>query len=577
MKIPFQYTLNIPATRQHPAVAAQVGRVTVILGANGAGKSALIESLRAHALPAFGYSAVRKVDARRIMQVAGSSSLKRSQVNEGIEQIANQLLETYSPDTKTQTTAAVRLLEALCYRARVRDMRYASECDALARSGKHSSIGPRPVSALDEFCSLYRNVLPDIGLDFDANTVTLKITKAQGTTYGPETLSSGEQQIFLLLGKFIFQHRSTLVLVDEPELNLNPRLAERFWSAIEQRHPECVFIYATHALHFAMRPEVDRTLVLTRDGLVPLDASEEFLNLAREDREQFLGSIPSVVLAQKVLFTEGKPDSIDRPLYEYLLQTPAIKVESIGSCNEVEKAVAGRQGWDAFTRGAQVAGVIDADYKSRQELERLRALNMFVLPVHEAENLLCSPEAVHALSLAMHPPESHSSSQAVGQAIAVRLKALRLEIAIQRATAATRLHFAPSLTDADVQALSDDDDALHAFERAANAQISFLQKQDFRSALKAELDSIDAALQGNDIEAMLRFVPGKMLVGQICSMLGIRGKGSDLLSYYKKHFPDPSGLSPFLKTAIGLRNLYTLTEATPVNEAPGRAFGFSAG
>jgi hypothetical protein len=270
----------------------------------------------------FGLEQTRKVDARRIMQIVGRSSLARAEAADGIEQIANIILESATLNTTQMKTEVSKLLEALCHRDRQRDISYAAACDQLARTNARNAIEPKPTSPLDEFRTLYRAALPHLDLVFDTSSVTLKVEKHHAISYGPETLSSGEQQIFLLLGKFIFNHPKAVFLIDEPELNLNPRLAERFWSIIERRHSECAFIYATHALHFALRPEVDRALVLTHTGVVPLDDSKEFLELARDDREHFLGSIPSIVLATKVLFTEGKADSIDRFLYEYLMQYP---------------------------------------------------------------------------------------------------------------------------------------------------------------------------------------------------------------------------------------------------------------
>jgi hypothetical protein len=98
----------------------------------------------------------------------------------------------------------------------------------------------------------------------------------------------------------------------------------------------------------------------------------------------------------------------------------------------VEKAVAGKHGWQSFTREAQVAGVIDADYKPVDDIARLAKLNVFMLPVHEAESVLCHPEAVESLSRAMHPPHKQVGKAQVVDALSSRLTNRRIAISSRR-------------------------------------------------------------------------------------------------------------------------------------------------
>jgi ABC-type branched-subunit amino acid transport system ATPase component len=531
------YRVKVNATPKHPAIDADFGRVNVLLGANGTGKTALLDTFQAGVHVQFNRKQSRRVDARRIMQVIGRSSLTRAEVTDSIESVASNLLEKFNWSKPHLDKEASKLLEALCHRDRRIALLYSDEAHELALSGKQPDLRPRGLSPLDEFRTIYKAALPELDLHFDTNAVTLAVQRHGNARYGPEHMSSGEQQAFLLLGKFIFGHPSAVFLVDEPELNLNPRLAERFWSLIERRHPECVFVYATHALHFALRPEVDRALVLTRTGVIPLDESQEFLELAREDREQFLGSIPSIVLATKVLFTEGEPDSIDRALYEYLLQDVSVKVESLGSCEEVEKAVGGKQGWEKFTKDAQVGGVIDADFKPLSEIGRLKKLNAYMLPLHEAESILCHPEAVEALAKAMHPPNQHVTAGQVVSALQTRLKARRIQIALKRAARVFQTKLAPSVSAKDADGIHSDAQALAAFQDAFAASMSFLQDKNPQQVLQDELNTIDAAIAGGSANEMLRLFPGKELTSQVKSLLGLSCTDNDMLAYYQKHFP----------------------------------------
>lgn len=527
----------IPANERHPALDAQFGRVTVLLGANGTGKSALIASLRSRGHAPFGMKHAQKIEARRVMNLIGRSQLTRAQAANAMHSLSEGFLENYNFDTKWHQNEFSKLLEALCTAEQERDTRYSKECNELALSGKRDALAPRPRSALDDFKEIYTDALPDLTLEFDTASAGLACRRRGGQAYGPENMSSGEQQVFLLLGKFISARPETAYFIDEPELNLNPRLAERFWSIMERRNPSSVFVYATHALHFAMRPEVDRALVLGRKGVVPLDASEEFLALAREDREQFLGSIPSIVLASKVLFTEGEPDSIDTALYSYLLQGTDIRVESVGGCEEVEKAVAGRQGWERFTVDAQVGGVIDSDFKSDEEVARLAKLRAYVLPYHEAESVLCHPTAVAALSSKVHPEGRQVTAAAALDAVVARLAARRIEIALTRAASRTPASVRPAVPAPTAARITLDADAHDAFRASVQACLASLSAVDPRAALDAELHRIDAATSSRDVDAVLKLMPGKALTQQIRSLLGLRGTDQDLLAYYQKHFP----------------------------------------
>ena len=54
-------------------------------------------------------------------------------------------------------------------------------------------------------------------------------------------------------------------MVDEPELNLHPELAERLWTLLESEYDDKRFLYATHSIQFALRPNVEALYVLSQD------------------------------------------------------------------------------------------------------------------------------------------------------------------------------------------------------------------------------------------------------------------------------------------------------------------------
>ncbi len=66
--------------------------------------------------------------------------------------------------------------------------------------------------------------------------------------YDIEEMSGGEQSIFLILYEFVKQQiYSSVVLIDEIDLNLHPPAAQFFVSQLSRIAPTCQFIFTTHS------------------------------------------------------------------------------------------------------------------------------------------------------------------------------------------------------------------------------------------------------------------------------------------------------------------------------------------
>jgi ABC-type uncharacterized transport system ATPase subunit len=278
--------LKVPETATHPKFEQDIGRVNVILGANGAGKSSLLRDFRNQGAPAkaFGVAELRLIDGARLLRPQGSSMVSRHLVADGPIRLASELLFEGSEDTAKQH--AQMLLEVLCADHRAKMQSHSNQCLELAKDGKPAVVPERTESLLDRFKRLFEETFPLIQLNFEAEKVTLACMR-KGAQYSPDRFSSGERQVFLLLGKFIMDQKASLFLVDEPEQNLSAKLADRFWSIIERFRPESVFIYSTHALHFAVRPGVEKIFVLSTTDVINVTSAltilEDMTPSARQD------------------------------------------------------------------------------------------------------------------------------------------------------------------------------------------------------------------------------------------------------------------------------------------------------
>jgi ABC-type Mn2+/Zn2+ transport system ATPase subunit len=121
---------------------------------------------------------------------------------------------------------------------------------------------------MTELFESFAEVFPGITLSLEKGGIQCK---QNGQTYDVGQLSDGEKQVFLLLADALFvSSDGAMFLVDEPELQLHPRLADTLWTSVERRRPTSKFVYATHSLSFAMRPSVDTRIVLSGPNRPPL-------------------------------------------------------------------------------------------------------------------------------------------------------------------------------------------------------------------------------------------------------------------------------------------------------------------
>lgn len=89
-----------------------------------------------------------------------------------------------------------------------------------------------------------------------------------------------------------------------------------------------------------------------------------------------------------MLFVEGELDSPDKVLYETLINDSSICVMPVGSCEKVQECVNGYNKTLNLGHNVEAFGVVDKDYLSENHIKALRNDDLYVLPMHEWENLL---------------------------------------------------------------------------------------------------------------------------------------------------------------------------------------------
>lgn len=95
---------------------------------------------------------------------------------------------------------------------------------------------------------------------------------------------------------------------------------------------------------------------------------------------------------RKILFVEGtKKDSLDYQLYKEIYTD--YHVVPCGSCEQVITYLKAKNAYNTLNP-INVKGIIDRDYRTEEEIEKLRKDNIFTLNVAEVENLFIVPEVL---------------------------------------------------------------------------------------------------------------------------------------------------------------------------------------
>lgn len=244
---------------------------------------------------------------------------------------------------------------------------------------------------LEKIKSIWENVVAHRLLNICAGKIEVTAESADNVYNGSE-MSDGERAIFHFIGEVLSVKENSLIIVDEPENHLHKSILVRLWNAIEKARPDCTFIYVTHDLNFASS-RVNSQIIWVKEmhnngsweyELIDDVASADGLGL------EIMGS------RQKVLLVEGTVDkSTDRKLYVNLFKEyNVLPLESCQAVIQTTKAYYNTMELNYV----EVKGIVDRDRRSDEEIESLKAKNVYTPKVAEIENLFMLPEVIRVVA-----------------------------------------------------------------------------------------------------------------------------------------------------------------------------------
>jgi ABC-type lipoprotein export system ATPase subunit len=518
-----------------PKITGHFGRITVLLGANGTGKSRVLRRLRDTSSSIFGEDrSPVYIEGGRVIVIPNAIGIDLFSFNQfGTLQLAYQTFRT-----NRLTPTSNRSRDAFYLLARKDAVAKEQHSDAVTEWQRNGCAGTCPSieeTQLEKLFKLFSEVFPEIRirLEGEGNQITCH---KNSQTYPTNELSDGERQVLFILADIaLTAEPNSVIFADEPELNLNSQLAVRLWDAIENYLPDAVFVYGTHNISFAMRPSVDRIFVLSGRGEAAIQV-ESVLDIDPDDAREFLGAIPAILAAPAAIAVEGEDSSFDSGFYKWLLGRPELVIVPLGGCTDVKAAVTRTGIWDKLASSVRLAGIIDRDYRDDAFLIGSNE-PCTILDYHEAESYLCHPEIFCAIAQALGTAERMPTELEIEQQIINYFEQNIVSIALNRMAYRAQIRLNVSLQRSTFKGITDEAAIRELIKKEADLEAEkayrYIGAEATLKIFDEELQRCQQALSDKDIDRVLQLAEGKELLARLARRAGCKDTAALARAAYK--------------------------------------------
>ena len=362
---------------------AKIDSTAVIIGANGAGKTSLINELRKnnskinsnemYVLPAQKLLCFATHIQDRNVVDEDSYITEFNNINlkyETIDLYLNQIDANFSNTFTKLITLLVKDIIAVA-------------TDNFR--GKNESS----LSLWQKLEKIWNKIKPEIKFDIDTKNTVVKVEK-NGSKYSINGLSDGERCILFYIGNVLLAPENSYIIVDEPETFLNAAVYNELWDLLISERPDCQFIFASHNMDF-VQSRTNATYIWCKNFEAPYDLDYQVLE---ESQEIPLPLLTEVSGAKKpILFCEGTKNSLDYQIYSKLFSEFCFVKPVQGHKQVIQYTKAYNKLEETY--GNKAYGIIDYDWMDEARIESYKKKNIFVLPFNEIEMLLVDEEMVN--------------------------------------------------------------------------------------------------------------------------------------------------------------------------------------
>ena len=427
-------TWEIPRISGGPLpIKLRSNELLFIVGANGAGKSALVQYLVPKEAERSNF---RRISAHRYSAIdpetLNVSAQRREEI--GKENIAYERFpDAHWRDYDSRFLAATALFD-LVAKESSRARTLASYLPHKPEEAARQALETR--APFDQLNELLSHGTLSITLELSEKGLVQAKQRASRDTYSIAQMSDGERNAAIIGATVLTVNPGTVLLIDEPERHLHRSIIVPFLAALFTQRDDCIFIVSTHEL--ALPAAIPEAKVLTvqscawTDNQVSawdVDLLELNADIPEDVRISILGS------RQKILFVEGEPTSLDAPIYEALF--PGISVDAKGSKVDVMRAVEGVRGSQELHH-VEAFGLIDNDGMTNEEIVSLSEDGVFVLDDYSVESLYYNRDSMDGVARELGQSRGKEPEELKCSALQAALDALKREKSLAERMAAKR-------------------------------------------------------------------------------------------------------------------------------------------
>ena len=360
---------------------SKVDSTTVIIGANGAGKSSLINELRKNSIDEMYVLPAQKLlyfvsnihNRNNIEQENYILDLKKTNIKyDTINLYPSNIEENFSNTFTNLITLLVKdVMVVATYKLR----------------GQNDSS----LSLWQKLEKIWNKIKPEISFEIDPIKIIVNVEKNH-SKYSINGLSDGERCILFYIGNVLLAPENSYIIVDEPETFLNAAVYNELWDLLISERPDCQFIFASHNMDF-VQSRTNATYIWCKNFEAPYDLDYQVLE---ESQEIPLPLLTEVSGAKKpILFCEGTKNSLDYQIYSKLFSEFCFVKPVQGHKQVIQYTKAYNKLEETY--GNKAYGIIDYDWMDEARIESYKKKNIFVLPFNEIEMLLVDEEMVNSV------------------------------------------------------------------------------------------------------------------------------------------------------------------------------------
>lgn len=257
------------------AIDVENGGVLFVVGANGAGKSALMHQIYTqHRGNCRRILAHRKTWLRSNRVELTAFSKKQSE-NQMSQQDINFV--TRHQDNYAEQRSNLTIFELIdSENVRARDIARAVDSNDLDLAKKRSE-DQAPISVINELLAV-ANIPIEIVL---GNEDELFASKNGSELYSITELSDGERNAILISADVLTAKQGSLIVLDEPERHLHRSIISPLLSSLFLKRPDCAFVISTHDVYLPIDNE-DASVLMVRgcewNGKTPKGWDADLIN-----------------------------------------------------------------------------------------------------------------------------------------------------------------------------------------------------------------------------------------------------------------------------------------------------------